>query len=116
MEEIEMTNQRPTHPGAGSPGAAGGSVMRVLLALVLIIGGGSAVVYSPAKAQSGEAWGIFKTSIRISTTVRHWAIIVDHKDEDAWSWAPRIKFNVAGPIPSGSQFSVEFFMPGGRPW
>src|SRR5215471_7051661 len=68
------------------------------------------------RGQAPEASGIFKTSIRISTTVRHWAIIGDHKDEDAWSWAPRIKFNVQGPLPSGSQFSVEFLMPGGRPW
>jgi hypothetical protein len=75
-----------------------------------------ATAYRPAKSQAADSSGIFKTSIRISTTVRHWAIIVNHRDEDAWSWAPRIKFNVLGPITSGSQFSVEFFMPSGRPW
>ena len=93
-----------------------------VFALALLLGSGWVLTGTPpVQGQASEAspileTGIFKTSIRISTTVRHWAIIGDHRDDDAWSWAPRLKFNVLGPIPSGSQFSVEFFMPGGRPW
>ena len=60
---------------------------------------------------------IFKTSIQVSTAeVRS----VKHADgmwyDDYWHWAPRIKFNVQGPLPSGSQLSTEFFLPGNQTW
>jgi len=34
---------------------------------------------------------------------------------DVWSWLPKIKYRVNGPIPSGGQFYVEFNLPTG-PW
>ena len=91
-------------------------LLELILPGLLTLGCLAAILYWPSMSRAAEPSGIFKTSIRISTTVRHWAIIVDHKDDDTWSWAPRIKFNVLGPIPSGTQYSVEFFMPGGRLW
>ncbi len=39
-----------------------------------------------------------------------------HKNYDIWSWVPRIKFRVNGPIASGSQLYVEFATPGTGPW
>ena len=60
---------------------------------------------------------IFKTSIQVSTAP---VKSVKHADgnwyDDYWHWAPRIKFNVQGPLPSGSQLSTEFFLPGNQPW
>jgi hypothetical protein len=36
---------------------------------------------------------------------------------DVWSWVPRIKFRVNGPLGSGSRLYVEFTQPGGNsPW
>lgn len=35
---------------------------------------------------------------------------------DIWSWVPRIKFRVNGPIASGSRLYVEFAQPDGKPW
>lgn len=35
---------------------------------------------------------------------------------DTYSWAPEIKFAVAGPVPSGSQITVEFETADGKPW
>jgi hypothetical protein len=60
---------------------------------------------------------VFKTSIQVSTAqVRS----IKHADgmwyDDYWHWAPRIKFNVQGPLPGGSQLSTEFFLPGEKSW
>ncbi len=38
------------------------------------------------------------------------------KNANIWSWVPRIKFRVNGPIASGSQLYVEFTLPGRAPW
>ncbi len=38
------------------------------------------------------------------------------KNYDIWSWVPRIRFNVNGPVASGSQLWVEFTLPGSGPW
>ena len=37
------------------------------------------------------------------------------KNYDVWSWLPKIKYRVNGPIPSGGQLYVEFNLPTG-PW
>ena len=60
---------------------------------------------------------VFKTSIQVSTAqVRS----IRHADgmwyDDYWHWAPRIKFNVQGPLPGGSQLATEFFLPGEKSW
>lgn len=33
-----------------------------------------------------------------------------------WSWMPKVDFNVTGPIPDASYFTVEFTMPDGKAW
>jgi len=60
---------------------------------------------------------VFKTSIQVTT-----AQVKSVKGPDGmwydnyWHWAPRIKFNVQGPLAGGSQLSTEFFLPGNKPW
>lgn len=60
---------------------------------------------------------IFKTSIQVSTTTVRSVKGADGMWYDNfWHWAPRIKFNVQGPLPSGSQIATEFFLPGNKSW
>lgn len=35
---------------------------------------------------------------------------------NTWSWVPRISFEILGPVPGGSQWTVDFQMPDGKPW
>jgi hypothetical protein len=72
------------------------------------IAGSLLIAAQLSSAENPQQNPIFKTSILISATTK--------RNEPVWSWAPRIKFNVQGPLPSGAQLSVEFFQPGGRPW
>src|SRR5499427_6847709 len=92
-------------------------VTTCLSAVIIVITGALA----PAGAGRGAAADgnsvVFKTSIQVSTAqVRS----IRHADgmwyDDYWHWAPRIKFNVQGPLPGGSQLSTEFFLPGEKSW
>lgn len=56
------------------------------------------------------------TIARDSVQVNAFTFNVYRKNYDVWSWVPRIEFRVNGPIPSGSQLYVEFWMPGTGPW
>jgi hypothetical protein len=38
------------------------------------------------------------------------------RDDEAWSWSPRIVYRVVGPISAGSQLSVEYTLPSGKAW
>jgi hypothetical protein len=38
------------------------------------------------------------------------------RDDETWSWSPRIVYRVVGPIPAGSQLSVEYTLPSGKAW
>lgn len=35
---------------------------------------------------------------------------------NTWSWVPKLSFEVLGPVKAGSQWTVEFQKPGGKPW
>jgi hypothetical protein len=71
----------------------------------------------PRAAAADDNQTIFKTSIQVTTAP---VKSVKHADgmwyDDYWHWAPRIKFNVQGPLAGGSQLSTEFFLPGNQPW
>lgn len=41
---------------------------------------------------------------------------VYNKNFDVWSWVPKIRFRVNGPLESGSQLYTEFSIPGKGPW
>jgi len=59
---------------------------------------------------------INKPSIQITLRTHQQYYRGGQRDETAWSWSPRIKFRVNGPITPGSQLSVEFTLPSGKPW
>ena len=59
---------------------------------------------------------IAKDSIQVTLRTHHDYYRGGQRDESTWSWTPRIKYRVNGPIASGSQLSVEFTLPGNRPW
>jgi hypothetical protein len=56
------------------------------------------------------------TIAKDSILVNAWTISQYHGSYDNWSWVPRIKFQVNGPIASGSQLYVEFTLPGKGSW
>jgi hypothetical protein len=55
------------------------------------------------------------TIAKDSVQVTAWTYNSYKGNYDVWSWVPKIKFRVNGPIPSGSQLYVEFSLPTG-PW
>jgi hypothetical protein len=59
---------------------------------------------------------IAKDSIQVTLRTHHDYYRGGQRDESTWSWTPKIKYRVNGPIASGSQLSVEFTLPGNRPW
>jgi hypothetical protein len=86
------------------------ATLLILLSLLLLNGGRHA-----SAADDNQI--IFKTSIQVSTApVRSVKGADGMWYDNYWHWAPRIKFNVQGPLSSGSQLSTEFFLPGNQPW
>lgn len=83
-------------------------VIAVLFPLAL-----SALLPALGNSASGEdAPTVAKDSIQINA----YTISQYHKNFDTWSWAPKIKFRVNGPLESGSQLWAEFNLPGSGPW
>jgi hypothetical protein len=68
---------------------------------------------SPSTTHGQDQPTIAKDSLQITGFT-----VNSYKDNfDVWSWVPRMKFRVNGPIPSGAQLYVEFSQPGGAaPW
>src|SRR5262249_31183889 len=89
-----------------------GNILAVLtlLGLILTVRGLRAVA-------ADDNTIVFKTSIQVTTFGVHSVKGPDGMWYDNyWHWAPRIKFNVQGPLRGGSQLSTEFFLPGDKPW
>ena len=59
---------------------------------------------------------INKPSVQITLRTHQQYYRGAQEDQETWSWTPRIKFRVNGPITAGSQLSVEFALPSGKPW
>jgi hypothetical protein len=59
---------------------------------------------------------IAKDSIQVTLRTHHDYYRGGQRDESTWSWTPKIKYRVNGPIASGSQLSLEFTLPGNRSW
>ena len=38
------------------------------------------------------------------------------RDQETWSWVPKIVYRVNGPITAGGQLLVDFTLPSGKPW
>src|SRR5712692_4412363 len=66
----------------------------------------------------GSAFGqtINKPSIQITLRTHQQYYRNGQEDQETWSWTPRIAYRVVGPISAGSQLSVEFTLPSGKPW
>ena len=65
----------------------------------------------PTFAGSDDQPTIVKDTVQVTAfTVNEYK-----KNYDVWSWLPKIKYRVNGPIPSGGQLYVEFNFPTG-PW
>ena len=71
------------------------------------------VLLYPAKVAGQDQATVAKDSIQVTA----WTNNSYKGNFDVWSWVPKIKFRVNGPIPSGGQLYVEFTQPGGNaPW
>jgi hypothetical protein len=66
----------------------------------------------PASAAEEGQPTIAKDSVQVTAVT----FSIYRKNANLWSWAPRIKYRVNGPIASGSQLYVEFTIPGTGPW
>jgi hypothetical protein len=62
---------------------------------------------------SVRAQTINKPSIQITLRTHKLYFRGAQRDEDTWSWSPRIVYRVVGPISAGSQLSVEYTLPSG---
>ena len=71
-------------------------------------------VCRPPRAALGQT--INKPSIEINLRTHPQYYRNGQSDQDTWSWSPRIKYRVNGPIHAGSQLTVEFTLPSGKPW
>ena len=75
------------------------------LGLVFLLSSGSALSQT-----------INKPAIQITLRTHKLYIRGAQRDEDTWSWSPRIVYRVVGPISAGSQLSVEYTLPSGKAW
>ena len=57
-----------------------------------------------------------KPSIQITLRTHQQYYRNGQEDQETWSWTPRIVYRVIGPIAAGSQLSVDFTLPSGKPW
>jgi hypothetical protein len=69
----------------------------------------------PLMTQTSLAADAGPTIAKDSLLVDAHTLNVYKKDYDKWSWVPRVRFRVNGPIPSGGQLYAEFAVPGGSP-
>jgi hypothetical protein len=63
-----------------------------------------------------SAQTVNKPSIQITLRTHQQYYRNGQEDQETWSWTPRIAYRVVGPISAGSQLSVEFTLPSGKPW
>src|SRR5713226_4400548 len=59
---------------------------------------------------------INKPSIQVTLRTNQQYYRNGQVDQETWSWTPRIVYRVNGPISAGSQLSVDFTLPSGKPW
>lgn len=70
----------------------------------------------PGSASAAAGPTINKPSIQVTLRTHQEYYRGAVRDTETWAWSPRIKFRVNGPISAGSQLSVEFTLPSGKPW
>jgi len=80
----------------------------VLVALAIALWG--------ALTNSAIGQTINKPSVQVTLRTHQLYYRNGQRDDDTWSWSPRIAFRVNGPISAGSQLSVDFTLPSGKAW
>ncbi|BDI32098.1 hypothetical protein CCAX7_41490 [Capsulimonas corticalis] len=90
--------------------------MKIRLLLLLIL----ALVF-PTFARADDLVGpyVYKSSVRLNTQhyLVYWPSPTAKEPQYlTGSWAPKLNFNVQGPLEGGSQISVQFTKPGGVKW
>src|SRR6185295_16332534 len=92
---------------------SGPRVRLILVVLGILFTWANAV---PARAD--DAPRIIKTRIRVKLWQNHsyWPPKATEEQYDTTSWLPSVGFSVFGPVPGGSQFSVDFTKPDGSLW
>ena len=86
-----------------------------LMICLLVVTSGCVAIWERRTSAAAEAT-INKPSIQVTLRTHQQYYRGAQRDEDTWSWTPRIAFRVNGPIAAGSQLSVEFTLPSGKPW
>jgi hypothetical protein len=97
-------------PGSGGPVYDAGQMKRALPAWAVLL-----LAAAAGRARADEQPSIAKDSVRVTATPVS-AAFKNGKRVEGSSWLPAIEFRINGPIPSESHFSVEFQLPGGKPW
>ncbi len=69
-----------------------------------------------ATMPAGTGPNVNRPSIQITLRTHPQYYRNGQEDQETWSWTPRIKYRVNGPITAGSQLSVEFSLPSGKSW
>src|SRR5215510_10076992 len=88
---------------------------RLLLTYLLALIVGLSICTNQHTSAAAEPT-VNKPSIQITLRTHHQYYRNGQRDDDSWSWSPRIAYRVNGPIAAGSQLSVEFTLPSGKPW
>ncbi len=88
------------------------SLKRVAIFLVSTI----AALVTFSNSATVHAQTINKPSIQVTLRTNQQYYRNGQEDQETWSWTPRIAYRVVGPISAGSQLSVEFTLPSGKPW
>ncbi len=70
-------------------------------------------------AKADETAQIVKSTLFVNTkrTENYWPNLKAKEPQyNTWSWAPRIKFDIKGPLSGGSQIIVDYMQPDGKKW
>jgi len=96
--------------------AVADQIRRGGIALALLTGAG--VFLGAASARAAEGPVVIKTRVYVDVyqTWHAWVPAAKKFQDNATAWMPKLRFTVRGPIPSGSQISVDFTKPDGSLW
>jgi len=88
--------------------------IRLLLLLALAL-----FLPTPSRADDLAGPYVYKTSVRLNT--QHYLVYYPTPTAKepqylTGSWAPKLNFNLQGPVEGGSQLTVKFTKPNGAPW
>src|SRR6185503_7713929 len=83
----------------------------IVLGIVFILQGAA-----PARADDGPRLAKTRLLIKLWQNHSYWPPKATQEQYDTTSWLPGVRFRVLGPIPGGSQLSVDITKPDGSLW